>query len=86
MSPANLQAKLSLCVLWRHIGTGEVQLHISAALFQAPVAQEAGWTPEPVWTLGDKSFPPAENRTTIPRMSRPQAIHYTDWITPVAAV
>jgi hypothetical protein len=32
-----------------------------------PIVQEAGWTPEPVWTqrLEEKSFAPARDRTSI---------------------
>jgi hypothetical protein len=36
-----------------------------------PIGQEAGWAPEPVWTLRleEKSFVPAEDRTSIARSS-----------------
>jgi hypothetical protein len=47
------------------------QLHTPAALppeeeLPAPIGYEAGWAPEPVWTLwsGEKSLTLAENRTT----------------------
>jgi hypothetical protein len=38
-----------------------------------PIVQEAGWTPEPVWTQGlqEKSFAPAGERTQIARSSSP---------------
>jgi hypothetical protein len=46
-----------------------------------PIAQEAGWAPEPVWTqrLEEKSFASAGNRTPI---ARSIVRHYTDWATP----
>jgi hypothetical protein len=39
----------------------------------APLLQEAGWAPEPVWTqrLEEKSFAPAGDRTSIARSSSP---------------
>jgi hypothetical protein len=45
-----------------------------------PIAQEAGWAPEPVWTqrLEEKSFAPAGDRTPIARSSSP----YSDTILP----
>jgi hypothetical protein len=38
-----------------------------------PIVQEAGWTPEPVWTqrLQEKSFAPAGDRTSIAWSSSP---------------
>jgi hypothetical protein len=38
-----------------------------------PIAQEAGWAPEPVWTqrLEEKSFAPAGDWTSISRSSSP---------------
>jgi hypothetical protein len=38
-----------------------------------PIVQEAGWTPEPVWTqrLEEKSFAAAGDRTSIARSSSP---------------
>jgi hypothetical protein len=38
-----------------------------------PIGQEAGWTPEPVWTqrIEEKSFSPAGDRTPIARSSSP---------------
>jgi hypothetical protein len=38
-----------------------------------PIAQEAGWAPEPVWTqrIEEKSFAPAGDRTPIARPSSP---------------
>jgi hypothetical protein len=38
---------------------------------QVPIVQEAGWTPEPVWTqrIEEKSFDPAGDRTPIARSS-----------------
>jgi hypothetical protein len=38
-----------------------------------PIVQEAGWSPEPVWTqrLEEKSFAPAGDRTPIVRSSSP---------------
>jgi hypothetical protein len=38
-----------------------------------PIAQEAGWATEPVWTqrLEEKSFAPAGDLTPIDRSSRP---------------
>jgi hypothetical protein len=40
---------------------------------QVPIVQEAGWAPEPVWTLRleKKSFAPAGDRTSIARSSSP---------------
>jgi hypothetical protein len=37
------------------------------ALPPVPIVQEAGWTPEPIWTmrLEEKSFAPAGDRTPI---------------------
>jgi hypothetical protein len=42
-----------------------------------PIGYEAGWAPEPVWTLwrGEKSVAPVGNQNTIPRVP---ARHYTD--------
>jgi hypothetical protein len=39
----------------------------------ARIVQEAGWTPEPIWTqrLEEKSFAPAEDRASIARSSSP---------------
>jgi hypothetical protein len=41
-----------------------------------PIVQEAGWTPEPVWTqsLEEKSFASAGDRTSIKSVVR----HYTN--------
>jgi hypothetical protein len=38
-----------------------------------PIVQEAGWSPEPVWTqrIEEKSFAPAGDRTPIARSSSP---------------
>jgi hypothetical protein len=38
-----------------------------------PIVQEAGWTPEPVWTqrIEEKSSAPAGDRTPIARSSSP---------------
>jgi hypothetical protein len=38
-----------------------------------PIVQEAGWTPEPVWTqrIEEKSFASAGDRTPIARSSSP---------------
>jgi hypothetical protein len=46
-----------------------------------PIVQEAGWASEPVWTqrLGEKSFAPAGDRTSI---AQSIVSHYTDWATP----
>jgi hypothetical protein len=46
-----------------------------------PIRQEAGWTPEPVWTQGleEKSSAPVGDRTPI---VQPVVRHYTDWATP----
>jgi hypothetical protein len=51
------------------------QRHAPAALLPpgkgppAPIVQEAGWAPEPVWTqrIEEKSFAPAGDRTPIAR-------------------
>jgi hypothetical protein len=53
------------------------QRHAPAALLPpgkgppVPIVQEAGWTPEPVWTqrLEEKSSAPAADRTPIARSS-----------------
>jgi hypothetical protein len=44
-----------------------------------PILQEAGWTPEPVWTqrLEEKSFASAGYRTSIP-VFQSVVRHYTD--------
>jgi hypothetical protein len=55
------------------------QRHAPAALLPlgkgppAPIVQEAGWAPEPVWTqrLEEKSFASAGDRTPIARSSSP---------------
>jgi hypothetical protein len=55
------------------------QRHAPAALLPpgkgppVPIVQEAGWTPEPVWTqrLEEKSFAPAGDRTLVARSSSP---------------
>jgi hypothetical protein len=55
------------------------QRHAPAALLPpgkgppVPIAQEAGWAPEPVWTQGleENSFAPAGDRTPIARSSSP---------------
>jgi hypothetical protein len=54
------------------------QRHAPAALYPrgkdpVPIAQEAGWASEPVWTqrLEEKSFTPAGDRTPIARSSSP---------------
>jgi hypothetical protein len=55
------------------------QRHAPAALLPpgkgppVPIVQEAGWTPDPVWTqrLEEKSFAPAGDRTPIARSSSP---------------
>jgi hypothetical protein len=38
-----------------------------------PIGEEAGWAPDPVWTLRieEKSFAPAGDRTPIARSSSP---------------
>jgi hypothetical protein len=62
------------------------QLHILAALhpeIEPPVSieKEAGWAPQPVWTLSrEKSLAPAWNRTPA---AHPVARCYTDWAIPV---
>jgi hypothetical protein len=40
-----------------------------------PIAQEAGWTPEPVWIqrIEEKSLAPAGDRTPIARSSSPES-------------
>jgi hypothetical protein len=40
-----------------------------------PIAQEAGWAPEPVWTqrIEEKSFASAGDGTSIARSSSPQS-------------
>jgi hypothetical protein len=49
-----------------------------------PIAQKAGWAPEPVWTQGleEKSFALAGDRTSI---AHPVTRHYTDWATRLLA-
>jgi hypothetical protein len=39
------------------------QFHAPAALPPVPIAQEAGWAPEPVWTLWRTEPRPSGNRT-----------------------
>jgi hypothetical protein len=40
-----------------------------------PIVQEAGWTPEPVWTqkIEERSFAPPWDRTLFARSSSPQS-------------
>jgi hypothetical protein len=49
------------------------QFHTPVTLFteKNPIGQEAGWNPEPVWTLWRReiSLAPAENQTPIRRSS-----------------
>jgi hypothetical protein len=47
---------------------------LGRALAPVPIIQEAGWTPELVWTqrLQEKLFFPAGDRTSIARSSRPK--------------
>jgi hypothetical protein len=49
-----------------------------------PIAQEAEWATEPVWTqrLGEKSSASAEDRTPVVQSV---VRHYTDWATPAPA-
>jgi hypothetical protein len=51
------------------------QFHARAALPPVPIGQDAGWAPEPVWTLWrrEKSLAPAGNRAVYPVARR-----YTD--------
>jgi hypothetical protein len=51
------------------------QLHAPATL---PIAEEAEWAPEPVWTLwrGEKYFVPAGNRTAA---NQSVACRYVEW-------
>jgi hypothetical protein len=39
-----------------------------------PIGSEAGWEPEPVWTLwnGEESLAPADNRTTVSQQFVPR--------------
>jgi hypothetical protein len=62
------------------------QLHAPAALPSGkeppvPMEQEAGWAPEPAWTLWskEKCLSPAGNRTPA---VQPVAHRYTDWAIP----
>jgi hypothetical protein len=50
----------------------------------APIVQESGWAPEPVWTqrIEEKSFAPAEDRTPDRPVVQPAVRHYTAWATP----
>jgi hypothetical protein len=53
------------------------QLHDPATLL---IGQEAGWAPEPVWTLWrEKPLTPARNRTPV---VQPVTRRYTDWAIP----
>jgi hypothetical protein len=55
------------------------QRHAPAArLLPVPIGQEAGWTPELVWTqrLEEKFFAPAGDRTLV---VQPVVRHYTAW-------
>jgi hypothetical protein len=53
------------------------QLHGPAALPSVPTGQEAGWAPEPIWTLWsrEKSLSPNGNRN---QALQPVARQYTD--------
>jgi hypothetical protein len=46
-----------------------------------PIVYEAGWAPEPVWTLrsGEKSLAPAGNQIPAVQLV---ACRYTDWAIP----
>jgi hypothetical protein len=48
---------------------------------QVPVAWEAGWTSDPVWTLlrRKESLTPGRNRVPIPPSSTPKHSHYAFW-------
>jgi hypothetical protein len=55
-----------------------VSFTLSTALFRAKGSQEAGWAPEPIWTLWstEKSLAPSGNWTTAVQLL---ARHYTVW-------
>jgi hypothetical protein len=48
----------------------------------APIVQEAGWAPEPVWThrLEEKSFRLCWGSNLDRLVVQPVARHYTDWL------
>jgi hypothetical protein len=48
-----------------------------------PTVQEAGWTPEPVWTqrLQEKSFCLCRRSNLDRQVVQPVVRHYTDWAT-----
>jgi hypothetical protein len=66
------------------------QHHAPAALYPpgkgppAPIVQEAGWAPEPVWTqrLEEKSSASVGDQTPVVHSV---VRHYTDWATGVPA-
>jgi hypothetical protein len=68
------------------------QLHASAALLQAkefplPIGQEAGWAPEPVWTMWrkEKSCPYRDSKSDTSAV-QPVASRYTDCTIPAPVV
>jgi hypothetical protein len=63
------------------------QPHATAALYPpeertppVPIVQEAGWTPEPVWTqrIEEKPSYPCRETNLDRLVVQPVAIHYTD--------
>jgi hypothetical protein len=66
------------------------QRHAPAALLppekgpSVPIVQEAGWSPEPIWTqrLEEKSFAPRRESNPDRPVVQPIVRHYTAWATP----
>jgi hypothetical protein len=59
---------------------GKWSLPAPVTLLPVPSEREAGWAPEPVWTLTrtERSLAAARNRSTIPTLSNPWSSHNTD--------
>jgi hypothetical protein len=64
------------------------QLHAPAALHSeketpVPIGQEAGWAPEPVWTVSKRKIPsPRRESNPGDPIVQPIASRYADWTLP----
>ena len=64
--------------------TAALSLHKPSLL---PFEYDPAWVPEPVWMflVRDISLTSAQDRSTIPRTSKPRTIHYTEYAVPAPA-